>query len=134
MPTKTKRVETPGLTNFLKRFKQGNTLFLTLGNLRSLPERYNQESTADPICPVKFFGGAWTWYAVEAEIQYDDQGKVEDIGFFGKVVGMETELGYFSLRELYETKQKGRIVGLGSFSFRNERDQHFDPRPLSQCK
>ncbi len=138
MTTKTiKRTESVYLDSFLKLFKQGNTLLLTKGYLRSLPSLYSQEHVTDPKAPVKFFGGAFTWYATEAEVVYrndDDREPIEDIRFFGKVVvNGESELGYFSLKEIGTVRQRGRIVGLGSFSFKNERDQWWTSTQLSKC-
>lgn len=67
------------------------------------------------IC--KFFapGTGWTWYAVE----YDG----EDT-FFGYVVGMESEFGYFSLSELSELR-----YGPGN-SMKVERDTVFEPTTM----
>jgi len=93
-------------------------MLLTKEIKKRLPALYSQENVEDPIAQVKFFcpWNQWTWYATE----FDG----EDT-FFGKVVGHETELGYFSLSELQSVK--GRW-GLGI-----ERDMHWKPKPLSQC-
>jgi hypothetical protein len=66
---------------------------------------------------VKFFtpDSNWTWYASE----FDG----EDL-FFGLVAGLETELGYFSLRELQEVH--------GSMGLPIERDLHFEPKTLNE--
>ena len=84
-----------------------------------LPELYSQEHIEDPIAHIKFFTPwtNWTWYILE----YDQ----DDI-FFGKVIGFETELGYFSLTELKS------ITGPGGLKI--ERDLYWKPKPLSQCK
>ena len=84
-----------------------------------LPPLYSQENNEDPIAPVKFFcpWNQWTWYPIE----YDQ----EDI-FFGKVIGFETEMGYFSLSELQS------ITGPGGL--RIERDLYWKPKTLSECK
>jgi len=94
-------------------------MLLTKAIEKKLPALYSQEHVKDPIAQVKFFTpwSNWTWYATE----YDSK----DI-FFGKVVGLDTELGYFSLSEL---KQLHGPWGLGI-----ERDLHWKPRPLSQCE
>ena len=86
---------------------------------RKLPSLYSQENIKDPFAHVKFFCPwfSWTWYAVEFD------GK--DL-FFGKVIGQESELGYFSLSELKNLRGPGGL--------RIERDIHFQPVPLSQCK
>jgi hypothetical protein len=65
--------------------------------LRSrLPPLYSQEAESDPIVYVKFFlpGTGWTWYVTEGEEQEGD------VMFFGFVVGLESEFGYFLLSEL----------------------------------
>ena len=91
---------------------------LTQQILKKLPELYSQDDVEDPIAQVKFFtpDSNWTFYATE----YDGK----DI-FFGKVIGFETELGYFSLSELKKVK--------GAFGLGIERDMWFKPKPLSQC-
>ncbi len=61
-----------------------------------LPPLYTQEAEADPMVYAKFFlpGTQWTWYVTEGEA------KGEDFLFFGFVVGLEAEFGYFVLSEL----------------------------------
>ena len=61
-----------------------------------LPPLYSQEAEADPMVYAKFFlpGTQWTWYVTEGEA------KGEDFLFFGFVVGLEAEFGYFVLSEL----------------------------------
>ena len=61
-----------------------------------LPPLYSQEAEADPIVYAKFFlpGTGWTWYVTEGEAREDD------FLFFGFVVGMEAEFGYFVLSDL----------------------------------
>lgn len=85
----------------------------------ALPPLYSQENIPDPMVPVKFFtpDSSWTWYATEFD---------GDDTFFGLVDGFEEELGYFSLTEL--TAARGPL-GLGI-----ERDLHWQPKPLSQCR
>ena len=84
---------------------------------KKIPPLYSQENVKDPIVHVKFFTPwtNWTWYATEFD------GK--DI-FFGWVVGLEKELGYFSLSEMESIRGPG---GIGI-----ERDMYFVPKPLSQ--
>jgi hypothetical protein len=69
------------------------------------------------IC--KFFtrDSGWTWY-------YSEFGG-EDI-LFGYVIGLEAELGYFSLAELQEAR--------GPYGLQVERDIHFEPTRLSEIK
>ena len=92
---------------------------LTKEIIKKLPPLYSQDDVEDPFAHVKFFcpWNQWTWFVVE----YDG----EDL-FYGKVVGLETELGYFSLSELQS------ITGPGGL--RIERDLYFNPKSLSQCK
>jgi hypothetical protein len=61
-----------------------------------LPALYSQEAETDPVVYAKFFlpGTGWTWYATEGSQQEDDY------LFFGFVVGLESEFGYFVLSEL----------------------------------
>ena len=68
---------------------------------------------------VKFFtpDAQWTWYATE----FDG----EDL-FFGLVVGLETELGYFSLLELESVR--------GPLGLPIERDMYFEPKTLSKVR
>lgn len=97
---------------------------------KSLPKLYSQEKVTNPIARIKFFHpmSSWTWYVTEGEwATPENNGDYEnhDFLFFGKVVGYETELGYFSLNELQSVK----IHGLGI-----ERDLYFKPCLLSECK
>ena len=83
------------------------------------------------IC--KFFtpDAQWTWYAIEGSpVDGDghcdtDKEKV-DFLFFGYVVGLEPELGYFSLTELLKVS--------GAFRLPVERDLWFSPMRLSEVK
>jgi len=92
---------------------------LTKEILEKLPKLYSTEKEKDPLCIVKLFHpcSSWTWYCTEFS--------PEEGLFFGKVVGHETELGYFSLAELESVKVRGLSI---------ERDLYFQPRPLSECK
>jgi len=81
-----------------------------------LPELYSgEEQGLDALAQVKFFtpDAQWTWYASE----YNG----EDI-FFGLVIGLEIEFGYFSLSELQSVK--------GPLGLPIERDMHFEPQSL----
>ncbi len=84
-----------------------------------LPALYSQEQEEDPLVLCKFFtpDSHWTWYALE----FDG----EDL-FFGWVVGLEKELGYFRLSELLQAR--------GPFGLSIERDLHFSPTRLSEVK
>jgi hypothetical protein len=92
---------------------------LTASIRAQLPAIYAQEKTSDPIAYVKFFmpSSDWTWYVTEFD-QHDT--------FFGLVQGIDEELGYFSLRELQEVRNR---FGLGV-----ERDLTFTPTPLSKLR
>ena len=81
---------------------------------------YSQEKNPDPEIIVKFFcpWGNWTWFATEGSKQDDG-----DWIFFGKVVGHESELGYFCLSELESIKH---FSGL-----KIERDMYFEGMHLS---
>ncbi len=81
-----------------------------------LPPLYSgEERGLDAPAVVKFFtpDSSWTWYASE----FDGTDT-----FYGYVVGLEPELGYFSLAELQSIRGK---LGLPV-----ERDLWFDPTPL----
>lgn len=69
---------------------------------------------------VKFFtpDSSWTWYASE----YDPEHQV----FFGYVIGLADEFGYFSLPELEEIR--------GPLGLPIERDEHFEPTSLEQLR
>ena len=86
---------------------------------KKLPLIGAQDQETDPTVYVKFFcpWSHWTWFGYE----YDG----EDI-FFGFVKGDFDEFGTFSLSELESIQGP---MGLGI-----ERDIHFTPKPLSQCK
>ena len=85
----------------------------------------------------KFFDptGSWTWYAIEGS-PVDDNGCYDtdklkvDFIFFGLVIGFESELGYFSLKEL--TKAKQGLRGIQALPI--ERDLYFKPCRLSKIK
>jgi len=86
-----------------------------------LPPLYaNDGQSEDAIAHLKLFTPwtSWTWYASE----YDPAERL----CFGVVVGHERELGYFSLVELEEIR--------GPAGLRIERDLHWKPRPLKECR
>lgn len=96
---------------------------LTAEIKKKLPALYSQEDVADPIVQVKFFSpySNWRWFAFE----FDG----EDT-FFGYVQGFESELGFFSLKELDELTYKMFGVELAGI----ERDTSFEPKPLSEVQ
>jgi hypothetical protein len=88
---------------------------------RTLPPLRSTDGVGDrAIARVKFFTPwtCWTWYATE----YDPAERL----FFGKVVGLETELGYFSLDELEAIR--------GPAGLTIERDPNWIPKPLAECQ
>ena len=97
--------------------------FITAEILKALPKLYSQENVSDPMVVAKWFSpySNWRWYAIE----FDG----EDT-FFGLVQGFETELGYFSKKELEETN-----FGHGRFEVPAvERDLSWTPKKLSEVR
>ena len=86
---------------------------------KRLPPLYSCENEEDPMVQVKFFtpDAQWTWYATEFD---------GDDLFFGLVVGLDTELGYFSLSELESVR--------GPLGLPIERDRYFEPQLLSEVR
>jgi hypothetical protein len=84
-----------------------------------LPRLYEQENIPDPTIYAKFFTPdcGWTWYVTEGE---ESEG---DFRFFGFVVGLEKEWGYFLLSELVGVR--------GGIGLPIERDLYFEPKPFS---
>jgi hypothetical protein len=89
--------------------------------LHTIPDLYETEEAPDPICHIKLFtpDSNWTWYIIELSKQDHNL-------CFGYVIGLENELGYFSLDELISIR--------GSLGLRVERDLSFEPAPLSVIK
>jgi len=92
-----------------------------------LPPLYSQEAEAEPMVYAKFFmpGTGWTWYVTEGSPQD------EEFLFFGFVVGLESEFGYFLLSELESVRNK---LGLGverDLAFREGRLTDVVPAPDS---
>jgi hypothetical protein len=89
---------------------------LTKEIINKMPPLYTYDGKEPKDVPVvvKFFApwGNWTWYTIEGEKQENG-----DWMFFGLVVGLETELGYFTLNELESVR--------GPFGLKIERDRHF---------
>ena len=92
---------------------------LTKALLKQLPPLCSSENDPDPMVICKFFYPAfhWTWYAIE----FDNKDT-----FFGFVDGDFPELGYFSLSELKNTKDKSGLA--------IERDMFFQPCRLSELR
>ena len=89
--------------------------------LEEIPNLYETEDVKDPICHIKLFtpDSNWTWYITEFSKEDNDT-------CFGYVVGLESELGYFSLSEIESVR--------GSLGLPVERDLHFTPTLLSVVK
>jgi hypothetical protein len=85
-----------------------------------IPKLYEQEGTEDKIVYLKYFfpAGNWTWFVIEGEPEGDD------FLFFGYVIGLEKEWGYFTLKQLEEINWRGLTV---------ERDLYFKQEVFSSC-
>ena len=86
--------------------------------LEQIPHLYDTERNLNPICHIKLFtpDSVFTWFIIEMSID-------EDIAFGYVVSPFESELGYFSLKELESIKG---ALGLGV-----ERDTSFIPTALA---
>ena len=89
--------------------------------LNQIPDLYETERSLNPICQIKLFtpDAQWTWYIIEIS-------KEDNSTCYGYVVGFESELGYFSLKELETIK--------GNLGLRVERDISFSPTALGIIK
>lgn len=76
--------------------------------------------TGATIAKVKLFNptGAGTWYLSE----YDPESRQA----YGLATIQETEYGYISMKEVVDYR--------GRFKLPIERDLHWTPRPLTECK
>ncbi|MEE8160873.1 MAG: DUF2958 domain-containing protein [Acidobacteriota bacterium] len=74
----------------------------------------------DPIVYAKLFtpDANWTWYVTEGSLEGDD------FIFFGYVIGLEREWGYFALSDLESVR--------GPPGLPIERDLYFEPIPFSK--
>lgn len=86
----------------------------------TIPPLYATEKVDDPTVHVKFFtpDSSWSWFVTE----YDSAQRL----CFGYVIGLDRELGYFSLEELEDLR--------GPLGLPVERDLHFHPCPLSHIQ
>ena len=90
-----------------------------------LPALYAQENEKDPMVHFKLFtpASSFTWLVLEGNSENDD------FILFTKTFSHlcpEGELGYASMNELKSVK--------GPFGLGVERDLHFKPCRLSECK
>ena len=85
-----------------------------------LPALYSQEHNQDPTVHCKFFtpDSNWTWLVTEGSAEDDD------FLFFGYVIGLEEEWGYFALWEMESAR--------GPLGLAIERDLYFQPGPFSK--
>jgi hypothetical protein len=90
-----------------------------------LPALYSQEAEAEPVVYAKFFlpGTGWTWYVTEGSQQEDD------FPFFGFVVGLEREFGYFLLSELESVRTPLGLSVERDLAFREGRLTDVVPAP-----
>jgi len=90
-----------------------------------LPALYSQEHVVEPVVYAKFFlpGTGWTWYVTEGSQQEDD------FLFFGFVVGLESEFGYFLLSELESVRTSLGLAVERDLSFREGRLTDVVPTP-----
>jgi hypothetical protein len=91
-------------------------------SLEMIPGLYSTEDVkeAEKMVLIKYFtpDSNWSWYVTE----YDKENRT----FFGYVVGLEKEWGYFSLEELEQTK--------GPLGLNIERDKSFQPTQVKNVK
>lgn len=85
--------------------------------LNKIPDLYETERSLNPTCHIKLFtpDSIFTWYIIEIS-------KEDKHTCYGLVKGFESELGYFSLKELESIKGN---LGLGV-----EMDMSFTPTSL----
>lgn len=113
-PTPIALRETPGPAGFLPG---KGSAYEYIPPWMEVPGPYATEKQPDPLAVIKLFtpDSNWTWYLLE----YDGR----DLAF-GLVVGFETELGDFSLREISAAR--------GPLGVQPERDIWFRPTPITQ--
>jgi len=89
--------------------------------LVNIPDLYDTEDQKDPLCHIKLFtpDANFTWYIIEYS-------KSDFNTCYGYVVGLDNELGYFTLKELESVR--------GSLGLSIEIDSTFKPTLLSTIK
>jgi hypothetical protein len=92
-----------------------------------LPPLYSQEAEEEPLVYAKFFlpGTGWTWYVTEGGEQEGD------FLFFGFVVGLDSEFGYFVLSELESVRSPLGLAIEHDLAFREGRLTDVVPAPDS---
>lgn len=85
--------------------------------LNQIPDLYETERSLNPLCHIKLFSpdSIFTWYIIEIS-------KEDKHTCYGLVKGFESELGYFSLKEIESIRGN---LGLGV-----EMDTSFTPTSL----
>lgn len=98
----------------------GNLISKEIIEEMKIPKLYETEEISNPTCHIKIFtpDSIFTWYVIEISID-------EDI-FYGFVKGFESELGYFSLKELNEIR--------GNLGLKVEIDSSFTPISLASVR
>ena len=86
---------------------------------------YSQEAESDPIVYAKFFlpGTSWTWFVTEGSPECGE------FLFFGLVIGLEREFGYFQLSELEGLRTRLGLTVERDLYFREGRLTHVVPAP-----
>ena len=89
--------------------------------LSDIPDLYETEGSLNPLCHVKLFtpDSSFTWYIIEFS-------KADTNTCYGYVLGLENELGYFTLEELESIH--------GPLGLAIERDMSFSPTLFSKIK
>ena len=89
--------------------------------LSDVPDLYETEGQTNPLCHIKLFtpDSSWSWYIIEFS-------KADAQTCYGYVQGLESELGYFTLKELEEVH--------GPLGLAIERDMHFIPIYLGEIQ
>ena len=92
-----------------------------------LPRLYSQEAEPEPTVYAKFFlpGTGWTWYVTEGSEQEGD------FLFFGWVMGLDSEFGYFLLSELEAVRTPQGLSVERDLTFREGKLTDVVPAPDS---
>ena len=87
---------------------------------QQLPKLHGQAGNDDHFVYLKYFfpAGNWTWFVTEGAPCGDD------FLFYGFVIGLDQEWGYFTLKQLEEINVHGLTV---------ERDLYFRQESFSLC-
>lgn len=112
----------------LRKHKDIQMKLLTKELAKKFPALYTTDGQrGEQKVIAKFFtpDSNWTWFALEAEFEYSEEGEIIDARFFGLVDGFEKELGYFVLSELQSAR--------GPMGLPIERDLHFYKKTLREA-